>query len=83
MLADTTVRDWLIDTGFSLVEKILLSANHNIEHFRDAYVKLIDYVKCPENWEQIEEELKGRKVRCGLGLVSIIPLTDNGIAWSM
>lgn len=32
------------------------------EEFRVAYDAMMDYVNNPENWEEMEEELKGRGV---------------------
>lgn len=62
MLEDTTVRDWFVESGQNVIELILKSANQNATHFVDAFAKLMEYVQNSENWPQIEDELKGRKV---------------------
>jgi len=62
MLQDLTVRNWLIESGRSMIECILCVAGQNLEEFQEAFAKMIDYVGCNENWNEIEIELKGRKV---------------------
>nr|CAB3263839.1 mitoguardin-2-like [Phallusia mammillata] len=62
MLEDSSVRDWLIGSGRSMIECILCAAERNIDDFAVAFSRMIDFVNEPENWPKIEEELKGRRV---------------------
>ena len=62
MLQDLTVRNWLIESGRSMIECILCIAGQNIEDFQDSFSKMLDYVNTDSNWKDIESELKGRKV---------------------
>ena len=62
MLQDMTVRNWLIESGRSMIECILCISGQNLEEFQESFKKMIDFVSCNENWKEIESELKGRKV---------------------
>ncbi|XP_076823305.1 mitoguardin 2-like isoform X1 [Clavelina lepadiformis] len=62
MLQDFSVRNWLIETGRSMIECILCAAERNIDDFQQAFTRLIDFVTQQDNWDIIDKELKQRKV---------------------
>nr|XP_018670712.1 mitoguardin 2-like isoform X1 [Ciona intestinalis]XP_018670713.1 mitoguardin 2-like isoform X1 [Ciona intestinalis]XP_026693762.1 mitoguardin 2-like isoform X1 [Ciona intestinalis] len=62
MLEDLSVRSWLTETGRAMIECILCAAERSTDDFRVAFHSMMDYVADSENWKQINEELKSRKV---------------------
>ena len=57
-------KEWFRQMGRKLVSDMLLKADKDVDEFHLAYDKMMEYVGVDANWAQIEEELRGRGVRC-------------------
>ncbi|XP_064616535.1 mitoguardin-like [Liolophura sinensis] len=64
LLKDGTVRELFSDMGRDLISDLLVKGNRDPDEFRVAYDAMMDYVNNHENWEEMEEELRGRGVKC-------------------
>ncbi|KAJ8300905.1 hypothetical protein KUTeg_022424 [Tegillarca granosa] len=57
-------RDYFRTMGRQLLEDLLLKCDRDTEDFVIAYDNMLDYVSDKSNWGKIEEELRGRGVKC-------------------
>lgn len=64
LLKEEWRRDWMIDTGRTLIGNLMKQANKEPENFYAAFDKMLRYLSNEEIHKQIEDELKGRKVPC-------------------
>ncbi|KAI6221435.1 hypothetical protein M3Y99_01550800 [Aphelenchoides fujianensis] len=62
ILADQSSRRWLIQAGRNLMADLLRQDKKDPKDFYVAFDRLMDYMEDPTNYEQIETELRTRKV---------------------
>ncbi|XP_071801837.1 mitoguardin 2-like isoform X1 [Asterias amurensis] len=63
LLEDQSIADWFVLMGKQLIGDLLVKANYDTEEFEEAFDELMKYVRDPQNFKEIEKELRARKVR--------------------
>lgn len=57
-------KDYFKRMGKQIIGDILIKADRDPEEFYQAYDEMMEYAQKSSNWPQMEEELKGRGVKC-------------------
>lgn len=64
MFSDSVTRQLFADYGKSSLVNLLILSERDPDEFVTAFDELIEFVSLKENWVDIEDELKGRGVKC-------------------
>uniref|UniRef100_K1PCA6 Protein FAM73B n=1 Tax=Magallana gigas TaxID=29159 RepID=K1PCA6_MAGGI len=57
-------RDYFKTMGKQLIGDLMIRADRDPEEFYTTYNAMLDFVEIEDSWHKIEEELKGRGVKC-------------------
>lgn len=57
-------KEWFKAMGKRLIGDMLLKADKDTDEFYNSYDKMMHFISVDSNWPMIEEELRGRGVRC-------------------
>ncbi|KAK3088099.1 hypothetical protein FSP39_014634, partial [Pinctada imbricata] len=57
-------REYFQSMGRKLLSDLLTKTDKDPEEFQIAYDAMMDFVSIPDNWTKMEEELRGRGVKC-------------------
>ncbi|XP_062589128.1 LOW QUALITY PROTEIN: mitoguardin-like [Saccostrea cucullata] len=60
----SSLRDYFRTMSKQLIGDLLIRADRDPDEFYTAYDAMIDFIEVEDNWFKIEEELKGRGVKC-------------------
>ncbi|GFN77604.1 mitoguardin [Plakobranchus ocellatus] len=57
-------KEWFKAMGRRLIGDLLLKADKDADEFYSSYDRMMQFISIESNWTMIEEELRGRGVRC-------------------